>query len=146
MCQDFKIQNIVGSCDVKFPIRLEGLAYSHGAFSSVCPMMAYFNITVILLPFLSPFLDNDIFHLFYSTNQNSFLGLSIGWNNQRLFFWFLFQARLFWLEQRLVVISCTCLIIPAFASLFPSFHAPLFVGERGDLHCLWKHLSCTDRV
>lgn len=32
---DFKIQNIVGSCDVKFPIRLEGLAYSHGNFSSV---------------------------------------------------------------------------------------------------------------
>jgi transcription initiation factor TFIID TATA-box-binding protein len=32
---DFKIQNIVGSCDVKFPIRLEGLAYSHGMFSSV---------------------------------------------------------------------------------------------------------------
>ncbi|KAL6203854.1 hypothetical protein ACLB2K_027553 [Fragaria x ananassa] len=33
--KDFKIQNIVGSCDVKFPIRLEGLAYSHNAFSSV---------------------------------------------------------------------------------------------------------------
>ena len=33
--QDFKLQNIVGSCDVKFPIRLEGLAYSHGHFSSV---------------------------------------------------------------------------------------------------------------
>ncbi|KAG9148312.1 hypothetical protein Leryth_012259 [Lithospermum erythrorhizon] len=33
----FKIQNIVGSCDVKFPIRLEGLAYSHGAFSSYEP-------------------------------------------------------------------------------------------------------------
>jgi transcription initiation factor TFIID TATA-box-binding protein len=32
---DFKIQNIVGSCDVKFPVRLEGLAYSHGMFSSV---------------------------------------------------------------------------------------------------------------
>jgi len=30
----FKIQNIVGSCDVKFPIRLEGLAYAHGPFSS----------------------------------------------------------------------------------------------------------------
>ncbi|KAG5232807.1 TATA-box-binding protein [Salix suchowensis] len=29
--------NIVGSCDVKFPIRLEGLAYSHGAFSSYEP-------------------------------------------------------------------------------------------------------------
>nr|GMD44871.1 TATA-box-binding protein [Ipomoea batatas] len=35
--RDFKIQNIVGSCDVKFPIRLEGLAYSHGAFSSYEP-------------------------------------------------------------------------------------------------------------
>ncbi|GAA5812890.1 TATA-binding protein [Mucor flavus] len=34
---DFKIQNIVGSCDVKFPIRLEGLAYSHGHFSSYEP-------------------------------------------------------------------------------------------------------------
>ncbi|GAA5822724.1 hypothetical protein JCM10212_001593 [Sporobolomyces blumeae] len=34
---DFKIQNIVGSCDVKFPIRLEGLAFSHGAFSSYEP-------------------------------------------------------------------------------------------------------------
>ncbi|KAK0542609.1 TATA-binding protein (TBP) [Tilletia horrida] len=34
---EFKIQNIVGSCDVKFPIRLEGLAYSHGVFSSYEP-------------------------------------------------------------------------------------------------------------
>ncbi|KAG6405908.1 hypothetical protein SASPL_133502 [Salvia splendens] len=33
--KDFKIQNIVGSCDVKFPIRLEGLALAHRAFSSV---------------------------------------------------------------------------------------------------------------
>ena len=32
---DFKIQNIVGSTDVKFPIRLEGLAFAHGTFSSV---------------------------------------------------------------------------------------------------------------
>lgn len=29
--------NIVGSCDVRFPIRLEGLAYSHGHFSSYEP-------------------------------------------------------------------------------------------------------------
>ncbi|KAG0489122.1 hypothetical protein HPP92_007933 [Vanilla planifolia] len=35
--KDFRIQNIVGSCDVKFPIRLEGLAYAHGAFSSYEP-------------------------------------------------------------------------------------------------------------
>lgn len=34
---DFKIQNIVSSCDVKFPIRLEGLAFSHGIFSSYEP-------------------------------------------------------------------------------------------------------------
>ena len=33
--QDFKVQNIVGSTDVKFPIRLEGLAYSHAVFASV---------------------------------------------------------------------------------------------------------------
>ncbi|KAG6484527.1 hypothetical protein ZIOFF_053046 [Zingiber officinale] len=35
--KDFKIQNIVGSCDAKFPIRLEGLSYSHGAFCSYEP-------------------------------------------------------------------------------------------------------------
>jgi transcription initiation factor TFIID TATA-box-binding protein len=34
---DFKIQNIVGSCDVKFPIRLEGLASKHHNFSSYEP-------------------------------------------------------------------------------------------------------------
>lgn len=32
---EFKIQNIVGSCDVQFPIRLEGLTCAHGHFSSV---------------------------------------------------------------------------------------------------------------
>ena len=41
---DFKIQNIVGSCDVKFPIRLEGLAYSHGMFSSVSSLAASFCV------------------------------------------------------------------------------------------------------
>lgn len=33
--QDFKIQNMVGSCDVKFPIRLEGLALASGNFANV---------------------------------------------------------------------------------------------------------------
>uniref|UniRef100_A0A672PKK9 TATA box binding protein like 2 n=1 Tax=Sinocyclocheilus grahami TaxID=75366 RepID=A0A672PKK9_SINGR len=38
---DFKIQNMVGSCDVCFPIRLEGLVLTHQQFSrsgqaSVC--------------------------------------------------------------------------------------------------------------
>lgn len=35
--KEFKIQNIVGSCDVRFPIRLEGLAYSHSLFCTYEP-------------------------------------------------------------------------------------------------------------
>ncbi|KAK9845915.1 hypothetical protein WJX81_005852 [Elliptochloris bilobata] len=35
--KDFKVQNIVGSTDVRFPIRLEGLSYSHGLFCSYEP-------------------------------------------------------------------------------------------------------------
>ncbi|PVD26506.1 hypothetical protein C0Q70_14183 [Pomacea canaliculata] len=34
---DFKIQNMVGSCDVKFPIRLESLVLTHSQFSSYEP-------------------------------------------------------------------------------------------------------------
>ncbi|KAK6089671.1 hypothetical protein P3W45_001313 [Vairimorpha bombi] len=34
---DFKIQNIVSSCDTKFSIRLEGLAYSHSNYCSYEP-------------------------------------------------------------------------------------------------------------
>jgi len=51
--QDFKIQNIIGSCDVKFSIRLEGLAYSHGAFSSVSciPCLVSHNSLSYLLEF-----------------------------------------------------------------------------------------------
>ena len=32
---EFKIQNVVGACDVDFPIRLEGIANEHQRFSSV---------------------------------------------------------------------------------------------------------------
>ena len=35
--RDFKIQNMVGSCDVGFPIRLEGLVLTHGQFCSYEP-------------------------------------------------------------------------------------------------------------
>ena len=45
---EFKIQNIVGSCDVKFPIRLEGLAYSHGAFSSYEPEVGDVLSTIVV--------------------------------------------------------------------------------------------------
>jgi hypothetical protein len=43
---EFKIQNIVGSCDVKFPICLEGLAYSHGQFSSYEPEVRCLSVRV----------------------------------------------------------------------------------------------------
>ncbi|TVU32012.1 hypothetical protein EJB05_23728 [Eragrostis curvula] len=35
--RDFKIQNMVASCDVKFPIRLEGLALNCGIFANYEP-------------------------------------------------------------------------------------------------------------
>ncbi|KAJ0974051.1 hypothetical protein J5N97_016016 [Dioscorea zingiberensis] len=35
--KDFKIQNVVGSCDVQFSIRLEGLSTSHSSFCSYEP-------------------------------------------------------------------------------------------------------------
>ena len=44
---EFKIQNIVGSCDVKFPIRLEGLAYSHGQFSSYEPEVRHSRVALL---------------------------------------------------------------------------------------------------
>lgn len=37
--EDFKIQNIVGSADVKFPIRLEGIVDDHADYSSYEPEM-----------------------------------------------------------------------------------------------------------
>ncbi|RZC55326.1 hypothetical protein C5167_014187 [Papaver somniferum] len=54
--KDFKIQNIVGSCDVKFPIRLEGLAYSHGAFSSVSSCSVTGQNGTIVFPSLGYFI------------------------------------------------------------------------------------------
>jgi transcription initiation factor TFIID TATA-box-binding protein len=36
---EFKIQNIVGSCDIRFPIRLEGLYSAHSKFCSYEPEM-----------------------------------------------------------------------------------------------------------
>ena len=56
---DFKIQNMVGSCDVKFPIRLEGLVITHGQFSSyepeIFPGLIYKMVKpkIVLLIFVS---------------------------------------------------------------------------------------------
>lgn len=44
---EFKIQNI-GSCNVKVPIRLEGLAYSHGQFSSYEPEVRVLGVVYTL--------------------------------------------------------------------------------------------------
>ncbi|XP_055256560.1 TATA-box-binding protein-like [Moschus berezovskii] len=56
---DFKIQNMVGSCDVKFPIRLEALVLSHQQFASyepeLFPGLVYRMIKprIVLLIFVS---------------------------------------------------------------------------------------------
>mmetsp|Transcript_12919 Transcript_12919/g.35821 ORF Transcript_12919/g.35821 Transcript_12919/m.35821 type:complete len:132 (+) Transcript_12919:202-597(+) len=56
---EFKIQNIVGSCDVKFPIRLEKLAFAHGQYCSyepeLFPGLIYrmLNPKIVLLIFVS---------------------------------------------------------------------------------------------
>jgi transcription initiation factor TFIID TATA-box-binding protein len=34
---DFKVQNVVASCDVQFPIRLEGLVFEHSTLATYEP-------------------------------------------------------------------------------------------------------------
>lgn len=57
--KEFKVQNMVGSCDVRFPIRLEGLAATHSHFCSyepeLFPGLIYRMIDpkVVLLIFVS---------------------------------------------------------------------------------------------
>ena len=56
---DFKVQNIVGTTDVGFPIRLEGLVYAHSTFASyepeLFPGLIYrmVNPRVVFLVFVS---------------------------------------------------------------------------------------------
>lgn len=52
--QEFKLQNVVGSVDVKFPIRLEGLAFAHALFCSVRPLSAHLKLQGGLPSLLSP--------------------------------------------------------------------------------------------
>ncbi len=57
--REFKIQNIVGSCDVKFPIRLEGMLMGHKSFANyepeLFPGLIYRMVVpkVVLLIFVS---------------------------------------------------------------------------------------------
>lgn len=85
---EFKIQNMVGSCDVKFPIRLEGLAFSHGHFSSYEPEVG-----------LHP-LEKEHFMLTDVLVRSCSLVSSTAWSSQRLFFSSSSQERLFSLVQR----------------------------------------------
>ncbi|MBN3270604.1 TBPL2 protein, partial [Polyodon spathula] len=53
---DFKIQNMVGSCDVKFPIRLEGLVLTHQHYEpELFPGLIYRMVKprIVLLIFMS---------------------------------------------------------------------------------------------
>lgn len=56
---DFKIQNIVGSCDVGFPVRLETIAFVHSTFSTyepeLFPGLVYrmVNPRIVILIFVS---------------------------------------------------------------------------------------------
>jgi transcription initiation factor TFIID TATA-box-binding protein len=74
---DFKIQNIVGSCDVQFPIRLEGLASTHHNFSSYEPELFPGLIYRMMKPKIVSCLRqsafninaNNIFRFFSSLSQ-----------------------------------------------------------------------------
>ncbi|KFV74781.1 TATA box-binding protein-like 2, partial [Dryobates pubescens] len=53
---DFKIQNMVGSCDVRFPIRLEGLVLTHHSYEpELFPGLIYRMVKprIVLLIFVS---------------------------------------------------------------------------------------------
>jgi TATA-box binding protein (TBP) (component of TFIID and TFIIIB) len=77
---EFKIQNIVGSCDVKFPIRLEGLHFGHGKFSSYEPEVGL----VLVNPAFSSSADHILAlprpYLSYAKAQSRALDLRVGQN------------------------------------------------------------------
>lgn len=64
---EFKVRNVMGTCDIRFPIRLEGLLNDHARFASVScrlllQLITHFDLVssnAILLP--------------NSTSQNFFL-------------------------------------------------------------------------
>ena len=74
---EFKIQNIVGSCDVKFPIRLEGLAYSHGQFSSYEPEVRLIT-TCLAHWLLTPVLAFPWSHLPYDQAESRAADFRVG--------------------------------------------------------------------
>lgn len=73
--KDFKVQNMVGSCDVKFPIRLEGLAFAHTHYASVSEFTNEFLTQL-----------DDFLKINNSMSPNCFQVLFIGWFSQKSFF------------------------------------------------------------
>lgn len=123
---EFKIQNIVGSCDVKFPIRLEGLAFSHGHFSSYEPeviLFVRFLINLLILTCGASALPGS--HLPNGQTQGCPPHLCLG------------QDRLDWGQSKYLAIDVH--------SPDPSDNITL-AGARGNLHCIRSHLSCTLRI
>lgn len=80
---DFKIQNMVGSCDVKFPIRLEGLVLTHGQFSRLFQFFFLINNNI----------NTYNNYCFAAMNQNCFLVLFTEWLNHVLCYLFLYQEK-----------------------------------------------------
>lgn len=66
---DFKIQNMVGSCDVKFPIRLEGLVLTHSQFSR----FAFVYVILFHYKRMAKFLT--VCNLYFSYEPELFPGL-----------------------------------------------------------------------
>jgi hypothetical protein len=145
--QDFKIQNIVASCDVKFPIRLEGLAYSHGAFSSVSRMILclFENLWCVHVSVILKSKLNDVNLLFLQYEPELFPGLIYRMKQPKI-------VLLIFVSGKIVLTGAKVAVLHGiyFCWLFLLYiwktGTIFFPGERWDIHCLWKHISCTHRV
>jgi hypothetical protein len=95
-CAEYlKIQNIVRSCDVKFPIRLDSYshAYSHGEFSSYEPEVCYLNARVV---FIHIYLAVRWTHLSHAQAQSCAPDFRIG------------EDSVDWCKDKDFITSCSC--------------------------------------
>lgn len=126
---EFKIQNIVGSCDVKFPIRLEGLAYSHGQFSSYEPEVRLDTVIV----------TKTKFHQFAI---QLFPGLIYRMLKPKVVLLIFVSGKIVLTGAKVNIILFTHV-----QSIYSYMSAePLHAGQRGDLHRVQHHLHRVGRV
>ncbi len=119
---DFKIQNMVGSCDVKFPIRLEAWCLHTSSLRQVCRVLFIINIVYIAHPKLNWVLFCALFVLKTFTFSALLLFLPlmlIDWRCILLFAipWSIYYSRD---GKTTTLISCWC--------FFPSYEPELFPG------------------